>query len=427
SARPIAESRSVRGVGVAVPTALVSDGGGRLMPLARAGFAGTVVASITALLLGGDPTTDTIKGLQRWDAVGILDWLITFLGAVLAMVMCSSFCISFLRSRDEYMVSQLFSLGGLVQRMRQPNKKPAWCKWTKGTWAGVAPAPCVDGTQELSAETLAIAALARTNAAAVDSNAGTSSRSSGLFSILPVRKRPLSLPRSWRNPPPQDPPLPTTTIQTTNTNNTTTNINSDNTNTPGNWMPLFTVRRPLLEGDARQLSLFEPRFLHLMDELKDAGAVAHGLQLAVVHAPHGTELPTGLLQLEQEQQQQQEQLEGFRSPPQPPLAVEVDAVLEEEVRIVDVERLWEDMGEDGLRRWRLEIRGTGLTIPTDSCCISSDELGALWVEPGSRAAGVSDRKDDPQVRTRCVAVVGLLHVNGIVNGMKRELERLHAD
>ncbi|CAJ1338226.1 unnamed protein product, partial [Effrenium voratum] len=181
---------------------------------------------------------------------------------------------------------------------------------------------------------------------------------------------------------------------------------------PPDALPLFTVRRPLAEGEVRNFSLFEPRFLRLFDQLKEAGQARNGLRLAVAYAPYGVEQPLGLW------------CQGHLPAPLlaeelPPLAVQVEVILDSQVRIVEVETIAEGLGEDQRRRWRLQVRGTSELLPTSGCGIFSDELGALWTN------GRLDRGLEPseaQQRQRVVAVVGLMHVNSMLQQLQTTLE-----
>eukprot|EP00930_Biecheleria_cincta_P093758 TRINITY_DN84307_c0_g1_i1.p1 TRINITY_DN84307_c0_g1~~TRINITY_DN84307_c0_g1_i1.p1 ORF type:complete len:227 (-),score=26.55 TRINITY_DN84307_c0_g1_i1:734-1342(-) len=188
-------------------------------------------------------------------------------------------------------------------------------------------------------------------------------------------------------------------------------------------LPVFTTKRPLREGDLRKLSLFEPHFLKMFDRLADAGRCAPGLELITVHARHGSERPIRYLP----------QVPGD----EPALVVEVDAVLAGESRVACVESIKEASGEDGLRRWRLEVRGTSRTLKTRCLSLVSDEFGALWSEllnatetdPSEEAIPMQEEMDGGSRRpVRCVAVVGLNHVNGMVDSLARSLsERVVRD
>merc|ERR1719464_2002672 len=100
-------------------------------------------------------------------------------------------------------------------------------------------------------------------------------------------------------------------------------------------------------------------------------------------------------------------------------AAEVDSVLQGPARVVEVEsvRRVDDGGGRG-HRWLIAARGTARCIELDGRQLQRDELGALWAHvPPQGPARAETPRESPQHGERplrCVAVVGLLHVNGVV-------------
>ncbi|CAE7918926.1 unnamed protein product, partial [Symbiodinium sp. KB8] len=374
--RPEWHDPAAEAVGVAVPMALVADGGGRALPLARATAVGIIVANVVSLVMGGNGMKENIEGLQRMDLQGLTDVALALFGLIFSLIVGGAYVVSFLEARDSHMTRRLLETTSLYDNMRRDDGMLGY-RWVKSSWAATATPPAADGTQELSDEVFQQALEA-----SVPEGDGT--EKTKFLRDLPVRPRPGVKPAA------------------------------------GHWLPLFTVRRPLFEGKVRKFSLFEPRFLRVFDDLKEAGLAKPGLRLAVVYAPHGVERPLGLWQTKASW------LPALPAVPLeslPPLAVEVEVVLEPEVRVVEVESITEAVGEDGRRRWRLEARGTSETLATRSCDISADEFGALWLadaegapEPFAESKAVAPEEEP----IKCAAVVGLMHVNSM-------LERLHQE
>lgn len=374
--RPEWHDPAAEAVGVAVPMALVADGGGRALPLARATAVGIIVANVVSLVMGGNGMKENIEGLQRMDLQGLTDVALALFGLIFSLIVGGAYVVSFLEARDSHMTRRLLETTSLYDNMRRDDGMLGY-RWVKSSWAATATPPAADGTQELSDEVFQQAL-----AASVPEGDGT--EKTKFLRDLPVRPRPDVKPAA------------------------------------GQWLPLFTVRRPLFEGKVRKFSLFEPRFLRVFDDLKEAGLAKPGLRLAVVYAPHGVERPLGLWQTKASW------LPALPAAPLeslPPLAVEVEVVLEPEVRVVEVESITEAVGEDGRRRWRLEARGTSETLATRSCDISADEFGALWLADaeGAREPLAESKAVAPEEEPiKCAAVVGLMHVNSM-------LERLHEE
>lgn len=410
---PVSRQECIRGstgsMGVSFLAAILADGGARSGPFMRSGALGLILGLLVSLVLGSEDVTQQ-ENIPGW-MLDATDFAITTIGAIFVIVGLSAWALSFLQQRDEHMVGQLVSGIQLLERMRSPISVPAqdlpmWCRWVKWSWAAFAPPPTEYGTQELSIEMIA---RARSASSTVSSDRG--STGSGILPrrfrlwpcVLPVCPLPASLPTEW-------------------------NLGFDGGQQEA-WLPVFTVKRPLVDGATRCLSLFEPRFLALIDDLVARGASAPGLTVAVVHISHGSERP---LRLRGEE-------EGG-SELQPPLAVEVDALLDAHVRIAEVEHLCEAVGEDGQRRWRMEIRGTSRQLPIRRLSLSCDPRGALWAAPGNNelageelASSIADSTcsggvsscgggDEAPATIRVVAVVGLLHVNGIARRMQLALQ-----
>lgn len=407
--RPVLPSGRVSWArGVAVPQALAADGGKRAGPLLRSVCVGGAVAAGLRFLInffGSGPIT--AGGLEhdrgRIEAIGALNIVILALGLALIAMSLSAFALAFLRERDTEMVATLASAIKIVGQ-RQASEaggcevasalsntfdQHIWCKWRKKSSATDSPS------------------FRESNGVLVElPRSPPRNRKRAMRPLhVPVRAMPFSLPVA-------------------------TSEAESGTRTA--WLPIFTAKRPLAEGELRRLSLFEPRFLRLVDALIKAGGRAPDLVLGVVHARHGSERPQQFL--------------GANAPGsasvtfEPVLEVEVDALLEGQARVARIERMWEAVGEDGQRRWRLEVRGVGQRVSLHACDLSCDDLGALWVSPAAPAtvfkassAGhdkVSDdsahsddvKNEQHQPRAvRGVAVVGLLHVNGVARALQREL------
>ncbi|CAK0886663.1 unnamed protein product [Prorocentrum cordatum] len=407
AARPDSPATSpLQSRGIFVPAALVADGPERTAPLVRAVAVGACVAALLDLMLkaGADsgasgPGSAEASGAQDISIITVLLLVLVFTPGLLV----SAFSLSFLRSRDEAMALKVLTALGLRERLERrpavtgaPPGQPLWCRWVKKTWAAFAPPPSTDGRQLVPDSALGDGE----RASGATAEAAPPGRGAAAEVQSAAALRPLALPTRPR------PDCPPTTAWLT-----------AGDGAEGAWAPLFTVRRPLAEGETRRLSLFEPRFLALLDSLRDLGSTRRGLRLAVVFAPLGSERPLAL-----------EQAPTSEAGLRPPLSVEVDAVLEGRGRVVEVETVCEALGEDGQRRWRLEVRGTSQTFCTRSCALASDELGALWAAPPGQSAGaVAELR--PQAAggpatadpVRCVVVVGLLHVNGVVRSLSRLL------
>lgn len=384
----IADTRSW---GIAVPLALASEGGGRLLPLVRSSLVGLLVAGTLSILLGIFKTTEEelIPSLDLFSADGFASIIGLLVFILLGGLIVSAFALSFLRGRDEHMVNELWTALETAHLLSQNEQcveeediacKPLWCRWGKKSYVAFAPSPSDDGKQEVD--------TSKYNSSAINSFISQPGAHSHGPMRVPMRSRPSSVPREWPGP------------------------SCGNTELSGHdaWLPLFTLRRPLEEGQVRRLSLFEPRFLSLIDDLASAGVAHPGLRLAVVHARHGSERPSNLQQ------------DNSGAGPQPPLAVDVDAILEGHGQVVEVVRIQEGKGEDNQRRWRLEVKATANTFCLREVELASDELGVLWAAPHSSSAPNTTGGHLLTTCTnrpiRCVAVVGLLHVNGMVQGLR---------
>mmetsp|Transcript_69923 Transcript_69923/g.194479 ORF Transcript_69923/g.194479 Transcript_69923/m.194479 type:complete len:767 (+) Transcript_69923:206-2506(+) len=411
----------VQATGVAVPLALAADGGKRAGPLFRSVLVGLVI--VLVLESGAGPIGEARRSLDGADFAAVL---FTGILTVFAALLLSAFAIAFLMERDKEMVSALANVMQTVARWQSANGEsdeasPIWCRWTKRSSVGGSFPEVPDGQSTSTSQRYScLATDVPTKGTAHPQNRRVD-RARPL--ILPVRARPSSLPAAWNAEGASD----------------------------DRWLPLFTAKRPLACGELRRLSLFEPRYLRLMDELVASRGLAPGLAISVAHAQHGSERPLRILSFCSGQDPAGES--GVAGSSAPPLEVEVDAVLEGYGRVALVEKMWETRGEDGLRRWRLEVRGADSKVSLRCCNIMSDELGTLWVAPAkdtvfaphederaaSRLVGATaDARHAPAParppRTslgphvvaeggraiRCVAVVGLLHVNGVVRGLRQE-------
>eukprot|EP00913_Durusdinium_trenchii_P007735 g7264.t1 len=304
--RPAYGGHAANATGIAMPMALLADGGWRALPLARATAVGFVVVNALSFLIGGrvrNGMETNIEGLQRMDLQGLADVAIALFGLVVALIMGSSYMLSFLESRDLHMAARLLQVADLMENQKVSGL--VHCRWLKSSWAATAAEPKPDGTQVLPPEVLAQAEQAEQ----LEQAPQAEGPDVGWNPIrqLEFRSRPMEAPSFWH--------------------------------------PLFTVRRPLSNDEVRNFSLFEPRFLRLFDQLKELGHAKPGLRLAVAHAPLGEEevLP-----------QKAEEL--------PPLAVEVEVILDPQVRMVEVLKIAEGIGEEpplGALRAQLSVSQLG--------------------------------------------------------------------
>ncbi|CAJ1366062.1 unnamed protein product, partial [Effrenium voratum] len=114
--RPSSTGQVARVLGVAMPAALVSEGGGRAVPLLRATLIGFLVANFVSLAMGGNGFQDNIEGLRRMDVEGLTDVAIALSGLAFALIGGSAFLVSFLQARDVHMASRLLQVVELIRQ-----------------------------------------------------------------------------------------------------------------------------------------------------------------------------------------------------------------------------------------------------------------------------------------------------------------------
>lgn len=399
--RPHSSTSSGWACGTAVPVALAAENGGRTGPLVRSTALGLGFALGLNYLLGVivSSHTETLEQLQEPTAVSGLGNLLLGLVLLIGAVAVSAFSHALLQKRDEHMVAQLkaavynvHSLRGEIQQagvdrqaasttlMMQP--APVWLRWVKqslSTWQR--------GKQAAQERGIAEATL----------NCNTRNSEQVHPSIMPNGlHKPQMLPvisgLRWR--PEQD------------------------ASSLHGYVPLFTAKRTLDDGEVRRLSLFEPRFLRLVDSMATSAADNSSFILAIVHTLHGSERPAHVTDWSTPG--------GNDAMSESPLTVEVDALVSGTARLARVQVMKEAQGEDGRRRWRLSVQGTSQQLRLCDCQVVSDDLGALWAArkaPEQNCKPVTSAKQDidgGQTRLRSVAVVGLLHVNGIVQGLRQQ-------
>merc|ERR1712129_275679 len=303
-----------------------------------------------------------------------------------------------LQKRDEHMVAQLIAARANVQSLRGETLQagavreatPVWLRWVKQSLSALQlPATFEQAAQE-------------TGIAEAQQNCNTQKNMQVHPSIMPSG---LHKPRM----PSVIPGLHWHPVQ--------------DASALHGYVPLFTARRTLEDGEVRRLSFFEPRFLRLADSLAASATDPCSFIIAMVHTLHGSERPAHVT--EWSTPGESNDMTGR------PLAVEVDALLSGTARLARVQVMRKARGEDGRRRWRVSVQGTPQQLHLCDCQVVSDDLGALWVarkHPDRHAseqceiiAGTNQDVNSGQVRLRCVAVVGLLHVNGIVQGLSQQL------
>jgi len=398
--RPAFEFGGVSAVGVSFVDALLCEDGGRSGPLVRSAMVGVVLVLILNAVMGsGSPESMPIieegVGQMLYNAASFLSFVLGLLGA-------SGFAEVVWRTRDEAMAQVMTKSLKAVSRLQsvadspKGTPGPLWCRWRKWSQTDPRTFSCSASVQN---EELAAKAFEAEGGVGLD-GAGSSALKRG------VEIKPLHLPSVTR---PQS--------------------------RPGEaWMPVFTAKRPLGESEYRVLSLFEPRYLALVDDLMAAAGVTSsaelvGVRLALVHALVGSERPS-------EVRAPREDADADRGGDSgslpwekwPQLGIDVDAVLQESLRVAEIVSVAESTGVDGRRRCRIRVRGTEQTLVTRCCDLQADDLGALWLKPGSQdtvplAGGGSPVPGASPVRrkVRGVAVVGLLHVNGIARYLTQKL------
>ncbi|CAK9092386.1 unnamed protein product [Durusdinium trenchii] len=151
--RPAYGGHAANATGIAMPMALLADGGWRALPLARATAVGFVVVNALSFLIGGNGMETNIEGLQRMDLQGLADVAIALFGLVVALIMGSSYMLSFLESRDLHMAARLLQVADLMENQKVSGL--VHCRWLKSSWAATAAEPKPDGTQVLPPEVLA--------------------------------------------------------------------------------------------------------------------------------------------------------------------------------------------------------------------------------------------------------------------------------
>lgn len=395
ASRPQADGALTRSCGITVPAALLANGGARSGPLVRSTLAGAALALTLNLLLTRGVATEGENALRGLGVDAFSEFFLLLIVLSIVAIAMSAFGIAFLRERDEQMVAKLTTALRTMQRLQgdeaptekqnvsvvTENGQPLWCRFRKWSLAGHSFGdPSVESRSAAPAPMCADGALGQ-------------SCSTDRPRRLTLHSRPSNPPTTWTTLT-ELAPLPSAPSESSRP-----------------WLPLFTVRRPLLENEVRRFSLFEPRFLALFDSLAAAGCAVPGLRFAVVFAPHGAERPVGT------------------RTEKPPLGVEVDVVLEGVGRIVEAMKVEEGVGEDGRRRWRVDVVGTAQVFCTRDCNLFHDELGALWATPRECADHpcpdpLEKAATRPRGKVQAVAVVGLLHVNGIVRGLQQHLEKV---
>lgn len=386
----------VRAQGIAVPAALLADGAGRAGPIVRFSLAWNAVGFLgTLILLAQVP--GAIE-LGRLDAslldIDALDAALVFTSLVFGGIVLSAFAVAALRDRDDAMAVQILDALALFSQLRgetirsgrndgdkgedgvdacehaNPSKvELVWCRWTKLDWPVGCAVPVITkgvGSVEQTSLTHKLAQPDRLPLCEMSLLLGDERgqwAGSGLISLGPQ-------------------------------------------------LPLLELPQGLAVGETREITLSEPRVQDLMLAMAAADGKGQTFYVGIVHMLCGSERPLG---------QASSESAGA-------LGVEVDMVLDSSVRVAEAELVsyTEEAGEHP--RWtvrllgcesRLDLRGSGLTL-------SCNEVGLLWARlefealasaPSSRGL---DRRDSGR-KARCVAVVGLLHVNGLVRNLQRSL------
>ncbi|KAK3289613.1 hypothetical protein CYMTET_2965 [Cymbomonas tetramitiformis] len=188
-------------------------------------------------------------------------------------------------------------------------------------------------------------------------------------------------------------------------------------------IPLFTLKRPLEEGEVRTLNLFEPRWLRLLDSLKEAnGGSMEGAEFVTFVAPNRIYMPTSEIQETADVAADAGQLRLC------------DQVVHNQGRRVRIVRADEGKRQVTNRRIvRIWIEGCGIVKLRSGA-------SSLHVHPGGYL--LADLVDEPLVaRTgmldvethnpcadgeddciRCLCVVGLAHCNGVVRRLVNVLD-----
>lgn len=408
--RPRCGGEAVRGLGIALPMALASEGAGRAAPIAlwaAVGAACIPIVYLTPLPNNADDFDPTqylldLVGLQSTNNPSedfFLALATDFVPKVfIILFLASTFAISFLQERDTIMADQLSRTVSVVEGLQSSlivAKRPLlWCRWEQRSWIASAPSPSADGQQTVPARWRSLS-LSRPPPALAAGGKG--------------RLAAVALPC---NPLPSGCPEPRV-------------FDAVDASTPVGdaWLPLLLLESPLDEGELRELTLIEPCLVNLVDAMVARGPRGRGLTFGVAHALHRAERPTHLTAPEPAGQT-----------PQPPLAIEVDAILSGSGRVAESVDFEEARGADGLSSWRVTLRGAAQLLHLPSCDVSSDGLGALWAaprasdaspssSPWSSASASSSTPPAPRRRARCVAVVGLLHVNGVVRRLQSLLDK----
>jgi len=381
--RPTFDFGGASAVGVDFISALMSENGGRTGPLLRSAVVGMALVLVLNLAMGGE-YMEVFAFLE--EGVGqVIYMFASFVFMVFSLLGAAGFSLAVWRSRDRAMADTMVRAIHIVEKLQSADQlslkdraAPLWCRWMK--WSQTLPG--TEATDD-SPDALQTVPNDRCGAAMLKGH--------GVV--------PLYLPAK---PPPLSPPGEA-------------------------WLPVFTAKRPLRSGEHRTLSLFEPRYLALVDHLvsvskKSSSSELAGLRLGLVHAQLGSERPCTV----REQKRGDEEASDGGRDGRPCLGVEVDAVLEERCRVAEVESVIESIGADGRRRCRIRVRGTGECLVTRSCDFFSSENGALWLEKPERSSPESSSNTTSEAashrtKVRGVAVVGLLHVNGIARYLAREL------
>jgi len=387
--RPTFEFGGASAVGVNFVAALMSENCGRSGPLLRSAAVGMALVLVLNVAMGGE-YMEVFSFVE--EGVGQIVYnLASFIFFVLSLLGAAGFSLAVWRSRDRAMADTMVRALDVVGKLQsagevspEPRAGPLWCRWMK--WSQTLPGTDVRADESSDVQRLR------------DSRHNSPLRRG-------QRVQPLYLPA-------KPPPL----------------------SRPGEaWLPVFTAKRPLRNGEPRTLSLFEPRYLALVDHLVAVANVSSsrelaGVRLCLVHAQLGSERPCLVRDAD---------VEGDEAPAggpalakdtwqkRPPLGVEVDAVLEEQCRVAEIESIEEKIGADGRRRCRILVRGTDELLVTRSCDFHCSEMGALWLERPARSASegsdILSPSQSHRTKVRGVAVVGLLHVNGIARYLAREL------
>ena len=191
--------------------------------------------------------------------------------------------------------------------------------------------------------------------------------------------------------------------------------------------PLFTLKRPLVAGERRRLNLFEPRWLALMDDAaaRNGGSLIGAELLLVI--PSNRLYTPGPKPFAIPRPEADSAGDGDGEGPAAAAAAgrkwrTADLVIGDEGWIGRVVRAEEGRREvTRARRLRVWVEADR-RVRFDPRSVQPRPAGYLVAQVGSDAEGPGDcgasDAEAQQRPVRCVCVVGLLHVNGVV----REIE-----